>query len=64
MAPTTDTHWRIINSKGDQIGPLYESWREATHKANGYRAGKRGPWTPYRLQQVRLQVVWTEGDER
>lgn len=55
--------YRLINSKGDQIGPLYESWKAADEKRNRYRQDKRGPWKPYRIQTLQLVVIAEEPEE-
>lgn len=55
--------YRLINSKGDQIGPLYDSWKAADEKRNRYREDKRGLWKPYRIQTLQLVVIAEEPEE-
>ncbi|QFR58000.1 hypothetical protein CPT_Moby_275 [Stenotrophomonas phage Moby] len=55
--------YRIINSKGAQIGPLYQEWDAADKVRNSYKEGKRGAWIKYRIQTLQFVVIAEEPEE-
>ncbi|QFR56813.1 hypothetical protein CPT_Mendera_287 [Stenotrophomonas phage Mendera] len=55
--------YRIVNSKGTQIGPLYHDWDTADKARNRYKEGKRGAWKKYRIQTLEFVVIAEEPEE-
>lgn len=55
-------YYRIVNSKGDQIGPLYDRHHAAIRKVDAYSKEKRGNWQRYVIECVKLAVVWSDRD--
>lgn len=52
-------YFRIVNSKGDQIGALLDSFHDAETKVNAMAKDKRGLWVRYNIETVVLTVVAT-----
>ncbi|UMO77230.1 hypothetical protein SmaMPs15_000079 [Stenotrophomonas maltophilia phage vB_SmaM_Ps15] len=55
--------YRIVNSQGDQIGPLYSDVEVPIKELRNYARDKRGQWIPYKIEILNVVVVGVWGEE-